>query len=150
MKSQQALGPAVIGAIGVVFGDIGTSPLYTLQRLSSAHFGPGDAANVLGLLSLIFWVAAILVTVKYIGVIMRADNAGEGGILALVALVAAAPAPRTPWVRNVAIALGVSRHRAVLLRRPDHAGDLGAVRGRGPGSPRSRPSAVRWCRSRSW
>lgn len=82
MKSQQALGPAVVGAIGVVFGDIGTSPLYALgSALSSADFVPGDNFKVLGLLSLIFWALLIMVTVKYVGVIMRADNAGEGGVL---------------------------------------------------------------------
>src|ERR1041384_6808712 len=88
MKSQQALAPAVIGAIGVVFGDIGTSPLYALSSsLTAASYAPGESAKVLGLLSLIFWSLLIVVTVKYVGVIMRADNAGEGGVLSLVSLV---------------------------------------------------------------
>src|SRR5262245_46598149 len=88
MKTNQPLGPAFIGAIGVVFGDIGTSPLYALKEsLHAAGYQPGDSATVLGLLSLIFWTLAIVVTVKYLAVIMRADNAGEGGILSLVALV---------------------------------------------------------------
>ena len=107
MKAQQALGPAVIGAIGVVFGDIGTSPLYALSSsLTAAEYLPGENAKVLGLLSLIFWSLAIVVTVKYVGVIMRADNAGEGGVLSLVALVQKQFGTATPWVRH-AVALGV-------------------------------------------
>src|SRR5689334_10696420 len=107
MKAQQALGPAVIGAIGVVFGDIGTSPLYALSSsLTAAEYLPGENAKVLGLLSLIFWSLAIVVTVKYVGVIMRADNAGEGGVLSLVALVQKHFGTATPWVRH-AVALGV-------------------------------------------
>ena len=107
MKSQQALAPAVIGAIGVVFGDIGTSPLYALSSsLTAADYAPGDTAKVLGLLSLIFWSLLIVVTVKYVGVIMRADNAGEGGVLSLVALVQKHFGTALPWVRN-AVALGV-------------------------------------------
>jgi KUP system potassium uptake protein len=107
MKTQQALGPAVIGAIGVVFGDIGTSPLYALSSsLTAAEYVPGESAKVLGLLSLIFWSLGIVVTVKYVGVIMRADNAGEGGVLSLVALVQKHFGTATPWVRH-AVALGV-------------------------------------------
>jgi KUP system potassium uptake protein len=77
----------VVGAIGVVFGDIGTSPLYTLKEAFSPHYGlTPDHATVLGVLSLIFWALIIIVTIKYVAVIMRADNEGEGGIMALMAL----------------------------------------------------------------
>jgi KUP system potassium uptake protein len=107
MKAQQALGPAVIGAIGVVFGDIGTSPLYALKEsLGAAGYQPGDTATVLGLLSLIFWSLAVVVSVKYLAVIMRADNHGEGGILSLVALVQQRFGSAEPWARR-AVALGV-------------------------------------------
>jgi len=107
MKSQQALGPAVIGAVGVVFGDIGTSPLYAFgSALTSADFVPGETAKVLGLLSLIFWSLLVMVTIKYTAVILRADNAGEGGILSLVALVQGHFGTATPWVRHV-VAIGV-------------------------------------------
>ncbi|HET7808941.1 MAG TPA: KUP/HAK/KT family potassium transporter [Steroidobacteraceae bacterium] len=107
MGSQQALRPAVIGAIGVVFGDIGTSPLYAFgSALTSADFAPGETLKVLGLLSLIFWALLIVVTVKYVGVIMRMDNAGEGGVLSLVALVQKHFGTALPWVRH-AVALGV-------------------------------------------
>src|ERR1700739_4026926 len=75
----------VISATGIVYGDIGTSPLYALEQSLSAA-GPFDSEAVLGILSLIFWALAISVTLKYVTVIMRADNDGEGGILALFAL----------------------------------------------------------------
>ncbi|HEY0335604.1 MAG TPA: potassium transporter Kup [Stenotrophomonas sp.] len=77
----------VMGAIGVVFGDIGTSPLYTLKEAFSPHYGlEGDHDTVLGVLSLSFWALMIVVTLKYVTIIMRADNDGEGGIMALMAL----------------------------------------------------------------
>jgi KUP system potassium uptake protein len=80
--------PLVIGAIGIVFGDIGTSPLYTLQQAFGPAYGLApDETNVLGVLSLVFWSLILVVTVKYVLIIMRADNRGEGGILALMAVV---------------------------------------------------------------
>ncbi len=82
------MAPLVVGAIGVVYGDIGTSPLYTLRTAFTGPHGlPLNEANVLGVLSVIFWALVIVVTLKYITLIMRADNRGEGGILALTALV---------------------------------------------------------------
>src|SRR4249919_195472 len=80
--------PLIVGAMGVVFGDIGTSPLYTIQQAFGPVYGlEPDAANVLGVLSLIFWSLILIVTIKYVAIIMRADNRGEGGILALMAVV---------------------------------------------------------------
>ncbi|MDQ2702739.1 MAG: potassium transporter Kup [Pseudomonadota bacterium] len=77
----------VVGAIGVVFGDIGTSPLYTLKQAFGPHYGlVANHDTVLGILSLVFWALTIVVTVKYVTVIMRADNEGEGGIMALMSL----------------------------------------------------------------
>jgi len=77
----------IIGAIGVVFGDIGTSPLYTIKEAFTPHYGlTPDHATVLGILSLVFWSLMIVVTLKYVLIIMRADNDGEGGIMALMAL----------------------------------------------------------------
>jgi KUP system potassium uptake protein len=85
---RKRLAPLVIGAIGVVFGDIGTSPLYTLREcFTGAHGLPLTEANVYGILSVIFWAITIIVTLKYVTLIMRADNRGEGGIMALTALV---------------------------------------------------------------
>ncbi|MGY3266469.1 potassium transporter Kup [Lysobacter sp. HA35] len=80
-------GTLALGALGVVFGDIGTSPLYTIKEAFLPHYGlTPDAPTMLGLLSLVFWALMIVITAKYVGVIMRADNGGEGGIMALSAL----------------------------------------------------------------
>src|SRR3954447_19234652 len=78
----------VLGAIGVVFGDIGTSPLYTLRTVFAPEHGlePSREA-VFGVVSLIFWAITVIVSVKYVTFIMRADNDGEGGIMALIALI---------------------------------------------------------------
>ena len=85
---RKAMAPLVFGAIGVVYGDIGTSPLYTLRQcFTGAHSLSLAPENVLGILSIIFWALMIIVTLKYVTLIMRADNSGEGGILALTALV---------------------------------------------------------------
>src|SRR6516162_7286244 len=76
-----------IAALGVVFGDIGTSPVYTFRECFNPEHGfPPDTEHVLGVLSMIFWALVIVVAVKYVLLIMRADNNGEGGILALLAL----------------------------------------------------------------
>jgi len=79
-----------VGALGVVFGDIGTSPLYTIQTV----FNPGDPHpvtvtedSIFGIISLIFWSVTIIVTITYVLLVMRADNDGEGGIMALIALI---------------------------------------------------------------
>ena len=78
----------VIGAVGVVFGDIGTSPLYAFRETFAGHHPlVPDELHVLGVLSLIFWSMMLVVTIKYVMIIMRADNKGEGGSLALLALI---------------------------------------------------------------
>ena len=77
-----------LGALGVVYGDIGTSPLYSMREcFVGAGALPITDANVLGILSLIFWSRTMVVSIKYLTFVMRADNEGEGGILALLALV---------------------------------------------------------------
>ena len=100
-QSRQSLAALSIAAIGVVYGDIGTSPLYTIKiAFGGPHAFPITPANVLGLLSLIFWALILVVSVKYIAFIMRADNKGEGGIMALMALTQRAVGDRTRkrWV----------------------------------------------------
>jgi KUP system potassium uptake protein len=78
----------MLGAVGVVYGDIGTSPLYTMREVFGGHHALAfTPENVYGLLSVIFWALVVVVTLKYVVLIMRADNRGEGGILALTALV---------------------------------------------------------------
>ncbi len=78
--------PLALGALGVVYGDIGTSPLYALRECFHGHMEP-TADNVLGVLSLIVWSLTIVIAIKYLVIVLRADNEGEGGILALMALV---------------------------------------------------------------
>ena len=78
--------PLALGAVGVVFGDIGTSPLYTIKEVFGPHGVPPVPLNVLGGLSLVFWSLLIVVSAKYVLFIMQADNNGEGGIMALMAL----------------------------------------------------------------
>ena len=76
----------IVGATGVVFGDIGTSPLYAMKESLGEHGVAPEPANVLGVASLIVWALILVVAVKYLTFIMRADNHGEGGVLALLAL----------------------------------------------------------------
>jgi KUP system potassium uptake protein len=98
--AKQRMSALVVGAIGVVYGDIGTSPLYTLREaFHGAHALPLTSANVLGVLSVIFWALVIVVTLKYVTLVLRADNHGEGGVLALTALVSRGleGQPRRRW-----------------------------------------------------
>ena len=103
-RSASPLLPLTLTAIGVVYGDIGTSPLYTIREcFFGTHSVPPTYENVLGVLSLILYALFIVISVKYIAIVMRADNQGEGGILALTALVPTSAA--TP--RSVLIGLGI-------------------------------------------
>jgi len=96
-----------LGALGVVFGDIGTSPLYAMKEtFSGAHDLAPAEANVYGVISLVFWAITIIVSLKYVLLIMRADNGGEGGIMALIALVQGA-ALRSARSKYLLVALGV-------------------------------------------
>ena len=97
-----------LGALGIVYGDIGTSPLYAFREsLSPAEHGLAlTAENILGVLSLVVWSLVLLVAVKYVGIMLRADNEGEGGILALMSL-ANCSLPRNSARRKGAVALGL-------------------------------------------
>jgi KUP system potassium uptake protein len=93
------------GALGVVFGDIGTSPLYALQATFTEAVTP-DRAGVYGVISLVFWAITLIVSVKYVTFIMRADNEGEGGIMALIARVQTVTL-HARWAKMALIALGI-------------------------------------------
>src|SRR5688572_13189512 len=87
----------LVAALGIVYGDIGTSPLYALKECVSGPHGVAPTpANVLGLLSLIFWSLTLVVVLKYLIFVLRADNNGEGGVLALMALVSPTTGLVTP------------------------------------------------------
>ena len=93
---RQGLAQLALIATGVVFGDIGTSPLYALKEcVDPGHGVEPTRANLFGLISLVFWSLTMVVTVKYLTFIMKADNKGEGGILALLALVPERASGRT-------------------------------------------------------
>jgi KUP system potassium uptake protein len=99
--AAESLPALSLAALGVVYGDIGTSPIYALREsLHGVHGVAPTAANVLGLLSLIFWALIIVISIKYLAFVMRADNCGEGGMIALTALVtpASEQARRRHWV----------------------------------------------------
>jgi KUP system potassium uptake protein len=106
--AKQRRGALALAALGVVFGDIGTSPLYTMKTcFTTAHVEP-TIENVLGILSLLLWLLVFVVCVKYVGTLMRVDHEGEGGILALLALASPARSFGVPlkisWLAVVAVA----------------------------------------------
>ena len=102
-RSARSLLLLTLTTIGVVYGDIGTSPL-RLSGMFGTHSVPPTPENVLGVLSLVIYALAIVISIKDIAIVMRADNAGEGGILALTALV---PTRGSANSRNVLISLGI-------------------------------------------
>lgn len=98
-EHKQSLSAVTLAAIGVVYGDIGTSPLYTLRECFSGHYGFDVRPDVVfGFLSLIFWMLIVIVSLKYLTYVMRADNAGEGGILTLMSLAGRNTSARTTAV----------------------------------------------------
>ena len=105
---KAALPTMALAALGVVFGDIGTSPLYTMKEVFSVghHPLPLNAMNVYGILSLITWALILIVSIKYVAFIMRADNRGEGGIMALLALASRNAGGNTIKQRNIML-LGI-------------------------------------------
>src|SRR5579864_7948754 len=97
----RAVAPGLtVAALGVVFGDIGTSPLYAVRQ-SLIEFGQTTPQSILGVISLILWSLLLVVTVKYVFVIMRADNRGEGGLLALTALTLSRSQASAGWRRLI-------------------------------------------------
>ena len=107
MRGSTARGALELGALGVVFGDIGTSPLYTVQTVfspSDPHRVPVSTENVYGVVSLIFWAVVAVVMVTYVLLVMHADNDGEGGIMALITLIRRRGVPSR---RRVAVALAL-------------------------------------------
>ncbi len=104
----QGLAGLTLAALGVVYGDIGTSPLYTVKEVFSPHTGVAlTQANLIGAVSAMFWALMLVVTLKYVILILRADNRGEGGVLALTALASQAVAGQ-PRLRAALLLLGVA------------------------------------------
>jgi KUP system potassium uptake protein len=106
-NDRESIAGLTLGAMGVVYGDIGTSPLYTMREIfGTATAIPLDPAHIIGTVSVIFWGLMMVVTLKYVLLVLRADNRGEGGIMALTALVANA-AGKTPRRRLILLMTGV-------------------------------------------
>jgi len=98
----------MLGALGVVYGDIGTSVLYTIKEVfHESHHVPFTNANLYGVLSLVFWTLTIIVSIKYVTLVLRADNHGEGGLIALLALASQSIGARAPMLRRVMLLVGI-------------------------------------------
>ena len=105
-RTPGALAALTLAAIGVVYGDIGTSPLYALKEVFAHGRVPLSPDNILGILSLVFWTLTVVVSLKYVALILRADNHGEGGLIAMLALATQAVKDR-PVLRTRLLLLGI-------------------------------------------
>ena len=106
-SSKSSLAALTLGAIGVVYGDIGTSVLYAVKEVFGSGHVPFTPDNVYGVLSIFFWTLTIIVSLKYVVLVLRADNEGEGGLVAMLALASRAVADK-PRLRNGMLALASS------------------------------------------
>jgi KUP system potassium uptake protein len=128
----------IIGAVGVVYGDIGTSVLYAVKEVFGHGHLPFTVENVYGILSMFFWTLTVIVSIKYVVLVLRADNEGEGGLVAMLALASRAVADK-PKLRNVLLLVGISAPRSSMA--------TASSRPRFRCFPRSRAS--KWCRPTS-
>jgi len=104
--SKSSLAALTLGAIGVVYGDIGTSVLYAVKEVFGSGHVPFTHANVYGVLSILFWTLTVIVSLKYVVLVLRADNGGEGGLIAMLALASTAVKDR-PELRQTLLAIGI-------------------------------------------
>ena len=105
-KSPAALAALTLAALGIVYGDIGTSPLYALKEIFHGGHVAATPDNILGVLSLIFWTITVVISLKYVLLILRADNHGEGGLIAMLALATTAVADKPP-LRRILMTVGL-------------------------------------------
>ena len=105
-RPSSSLAALTLGAIGVVYGDIGTSPLYALKEVFAHGHVPLTPQNIYGVLSLVFWTLTVVVSIKYVALILRADNNGEGGLIAMLALASQAVKDR-PALRKRLLMVGI-------------------------------------------
>ena len=105
--SKSSLGALTLGAIGVVYGDIGTSVLYAIKETFGLGHVPFTHGNVYGVLSMIFWTLTIIVSLKYVTLVLRADNNGEGGLVAMLALASRSVKDKAPALRNWMLLIGI-------------------------------------------
>jgi KUP system potassium uptake protein len=104
-QAKKGVAGLTVAAIGIVYGDIGTSPLYALKEVFSPENGAVvlNHQNILGVVSLIIWGLTVIVSLKYVSLILRADNRGEGGIMALLALALVSVKENQKWVGTLTI-----------------------------------------------
>ena len=105
--SKSSLASLTLGAIGVVYGDIGTSVLYTLKEVFGSGHVPFTTDNVHGVLSIVFWTLTIIVSLKYVTLVLRADNHGEGGLVAMLALASQSVKDKAPALRKWMLLIGI-------------------------------------------
>lgn len=105
-RPTSSLAALTLAAIGVVYGDIGTSVLYAVKEVFGSGHVPFTTANVYGILSILFWTLTVIVSLKYVVLVLRADNNGEGGLVAMLALASQAVKDR-PQLRNVLLTVGI-------------------------------------------
>ncbi len=105
-SSKSSLAALTLGAIGVVYGDIGTSVLYAIKEIFGSGHVPFTHANVYGVLSIVFWTLTVIVSLKYVTLVLRADNHGEGGLIAMLALASQAVKDK-PKLRKWLLAIGI-------------------------------------------
>ena len=105
-NSKSSVGALTLGAIGVVYGDIGTSVLYAVKEVFGSGHVQFTPANVMGILSIFFWTLTIIVSLKYVSLVLRADNHGEGGLVAMLALAASAVKDK-PKLRRFLLVIGI-------------------------------------------
>ena len=103
-----------VGAIGVVYGDIGTSVLYALKEVFSSGHVAFTPENIYGILSIFFWTLTTIVSVKYVTLVLRADNHGEGGLVAMLAL-ASQSVKDKPRLRKVLLMVGILAHVCFMV-----------------------------------
>ncbi len=97
-SNKNSIAALTLAAIGIVYGDIGTSPLYTMKEVFAKHHGLSPVpVNVLGVVSLILWGLIIVISLKYVTLVLRADNRGEGGIMAMTALALSSVTQKSRW-----------------------------------------------------
>ena len=104
---KSSLSALTLGAVGVVYGDIGTSVLYTLKEVFGTGHVPFTPANIYGVLSIVFWTLTLIVSVKYVTLVLRADNEGEGGLVAMLALASQSVKDKAPALRKWMLLIGI-------------------------------------------
>ena len=105
--SKSSLGALTLGAVGVVYGDIGTSVLYAVKEVFGTGHVPFTHDNVYGVLSIIFWTLTVIVSLKYVTLVLRADNHGEGGLVAMLALASQSVKHKAPALRKWMLLIGI-------------------------------------------